>query len=561
MNWDIEGWFLYAITLLIEIGAAFLRYYVLTFIVLVISFILNLIVGISILVSMFQSGPSQNPFSDSSAVFGGLYLLNETMQILVLLISFAPLFLSIYSLAFFTSGAFLTRVMLGARDPSRWETERIRLARDYIINTTREKVWAPQAYYIIDSNEDNAFLVGTTLYLSRSIARSDLLPAILAHQYGHLNNGDGKLQLALRRLVLPPFYFVARTFGRVAPGIVLKGAAGQSVWSLILGGTILFSSGITALIGGGVGLWLLTPFWSAYWRSREFEADAFAHKLGQGDGLIQYLEEREQIFDVAVPFFISPNPPTEERIDRLKMAEEGVIADPAAIKALGMPAQEANRVARWAIIGATVLVLLFAALRNLTGGIYGDWIIVQQCQSAGCTNEEFRVEGTSTRVSFNGDTVTVASGNQQSLSGNVIYLTRDSFLIEFTQQTPIPLEGKWTIVRKDQGIELQGGYATYRLMKQSDIEQVVETTEEEPQMSPDVLLGEWSSDEYSLNFLQDGNLYINGVPFAQWEVRGSELIITVQSGKEVPFSFTINGNQLELNSPDGGDLNGNYTKV
>ena len=118
---------------------------------------------------------------------------------------------------------------------------------------------------------------------------------MFAHELGHLNSLNGRLTLALRRL---------------AP----VGALGDD------GATL--AEGIAVLFVGGISVALLSPLLSAYWRRREFRADAYAAHLGQGPPLAAHLE-RTQFFDVAVPFLSGRvHPYTEQRLERLARLDD-----------------------------------------------------------------------------------------------------------------------------------------------------------------------------------------------------------------------------------------------
>ena len=71
------------------------------------------------------------------------------------------------------------------------------------------------------------------------------------------------------------------------------------------------------LFVGGISVVLLSPLFAAFWRRREFRADAYAAGLGQGAAFAAYLERR-QFFDVAVPYMAGRvHPYAEQRIERL----------------------------------------------------------------------------------------------------------------------------------------------------------------------------------------------------------------------------------------------------
>ena len=73
-----------------------------------------------------------------------------------------------------------------------------------------------------------------------------------------------------------------------------------------------------ALMGGGIGVRLMTPLWLRYWRAREFDADRYAAERGQAPVLAEFLEMYAQPFDLAIPYFRGmTHPYTELRIDKL----------------------------------------------------------------------------------------------------------------------------------------------------------------------------------------------------------------------------------------------------
>jgi Zn-dependent protease with chaperone function len=140
---------------------------------------------------------------------------------------------------------------------------------------------------------------------------------LLAHELGHLFSFDSQIVLALRRFVLYPVNYISRGAKEIAPGALMRLAGKQdAVGCCIGGGGILSATFLLAISGGGLGVFLMRPWWYAFWRDREFFADQVAKQCGQGDILIEYLE-KYQIFDMAVPFFMSDKPYNEERIARL----------------------------------------------------------------------------------------------------------------------------------------------------------------------------------------------------------------------------------------------------
>lgn len=204
-----------------------------------------------------------------------------------------PVLLSVLTLWGLRGGFGLTAKELDARPPSNREWRVIADAVQRVLAEAPAGTIGPERWLVLDKVDLNAAVMGRALYIHRALIHSEYLDAVVAHELGHLNNGDGRLILALRRLVPPPFSFF--TF------------AGNGFLPLLM-----------MLSGGGFGLLLTTPWWNRYWREREYLADRFAYECGQAVGLIELLE-LYQFFDVAVPFgFLwRSHPHHEERIDRL----------------------------------------------------------------------------------------------------------------------------------------------------------------------------------------------------------------------------------------------------
>jgi Zn-dependent protease with chaperone function len=77
---------------------------------------------------------------------------------------------------------------------------------------------------------------------------------------------------------------------------------------------------ISFLFSGALGAWIMRVPWAAYWCAREFEADLYAARLGQGDALARFLEQHALDHDLPIPFVWlteHSHPATEHRIDRL----------------------------------------------------------------------------------------------------------------------------------------------------------------------------------------------------------------------------------------------------
>jgi Zn-dependent protease with chaperone function len=222
-----------------------------------------------------------------------------------ILLALSPVIASVLTLTVLPGGYGLTRRELGAREPSVREREELLGALQELTETAPTGTIEPSRWLVIDAIDPNALVVGTTIYVHRGLFRTPYFLPALAHELGHLNHDDGRLVLALRRLVPPPLSYLTLEGGGCLP-LALK------------------------LCGGGFGLSLMTPFWNRYWQKRELLADRFAFECGQADGLIEFLDVY-QFFDVAVPFhdFASTHPYSETRIDHLRDYLEEEAAAPA----------------------------------------------------------------------------------------------------------------------------------------------------------------------------------------------------------------------------------------
>jgi hypothetical protein len=115
------------------------------------------------------------------------------------LVTWLPLALSVATF-FLPSGFFLRRFALGARTMSQREREALERVREAFAQTNPSVNW-PSHVYILDKQGIESFVIGTTLYLSRPLVQSEYLAPQVAHALSHVNSLDGRLVLALRRLV------------------------------------------------------------------------------------------------------------------------------------------------------------------------------------------------------------------------------------------------------------------------------------------------------------------------------------------------------------------------
>lgn len=316
LGWPLERWRgrLYGTTLLLELPGAVIRFGVTYFFALLLLLPIAFVFGESLLRATVLG--TRRPIIFDLVLWGGL--------IIAAIVALWPFAASL--LASERAGGFLfTRFMLGARDPSRREREAVVAAFAHIEENADGEIVSPTEWFVVDENMPNAYTIGTTLYLSRELIRSPHLAAVLAHEFGHVNNGDGQMTLALRRLVLPPVYLLSQASSQVAPGNVTVIVTDNTMSAYLQIAGVWLLSFLLSMAGGGFGLWLLNPLWVWFWRQREYEADLFAARCGFARELIEHLEQH-QYFDVATPYFLSSHPYTELRIDRLLAYEEGGIS-------------------------------------------------------------------------------------------------------------------------------------------------------------------------------------------------------------------------------------------
>ena len=150
---------------------------------------------------------------------------------------------------------------------------------------------------VVDDPLPNAFAIGKgTLILSRTLyetANDDELAAVIAHEFGHLHNGDShRLGIALgvslvslsiasiSRIVLVFFKAFSKAGGKSDEGAALVIVSLiVAIPAAIFWVFVKMGNGVLRLINLFVG------------RKEEFAADKFAVKAGYGAGLISFLDK------------------------------------------------------------------------------------------------------------------------------------------------------------------------------------------------------------------------------------------------------------------------------
>jgi heat shock protein HtpX len=254
-------------------------------------------------------------------------------------IGLIPTLWSIIALATPLGTGWWWRQRTGGRRPSQREQIAYLDATELLQAQTPERLKLPRSWFVLDTPTPDAAVCGETLMLSRGVLESDHLPAVLAHELGHLATPDGRLTAAINRLILlPPRPYRPEQAGYEhvdtgpSGGLVFRG---ERVLLAILGiRLVLWLVGKTLkFVNGGFGLRLLGPLLGVYWRGREYSADAYAAKLGQAGDLVDFLENHALIHDHPIPYMWlteQTHPPVELRIEKLRDAEmRGSVSIPA----------------------------------------------------------------------------------------------------------------------------------------------------------------------------------------------------------------------------------------
>lgn len=185
-------------------------------------------------------------------------------------------------------------------------------------------VETPELFVAHDSFP-NAFAMGQrTVAVTRGLleqAQAEELEAVLAHEVGHLSNGDTKVMLMA---------FVMNAAGSVATWVMTAVMAALSVFSFLTGGVTgerhfiglgWFIVAVSWMLRGVA--WLLQKLlqlsFLAVGRAQEYEADAFAARCGFRDGLISFLSRivRPEGPKSLAAALYATHPAPEARIERM----------------------------------------------------------------------------------------------------------------------------------------------------------------------------------------------------------------------------------------------------
>jgi Zn-dependent protease with chaperone function len=222
---------------------------------------------------------------------------------------------------------------MGGRQPFERERAAYHDAVQLLQASTSVPLRLPSLWFVLDEPQPDAAVCGNTLMLSRGLLESEYLPAVLAHELGHLATSDGKLTAAINRLVIDPFPKARDRDGEPKQRDLVVVGGERFLLTVTLFGAVLWGlRRIVSFAKGGLGLRITSPFWGSYWREREYTADHYAATLGQAEELADFLEIHALMHDHPVPFIWlteHTHPPTELRIDQLRKTSDTQVPEPA----------------------------------------------------------------------------------------------------------------------------------------------------------------------------------------------------------------------------------------
>lgn len=185
----------------------------------------------------------------------------------------------------------------GGRPPEQDERE----AFDDAIGQLQEvdpDLRAPKHWFVAEDPSCNAAAYAKTMRVDRGLLESPYAAAVIAHELGHLNSSDGRLSSAIRLMLITE---------TPTPTI-------RPLWSLPFRGLAWIASGTAVLR-------FMDNSWEMYWRSREFAADQYAARLGQGSQLSLHLEQEALPYERPIHrmrYSRATHPYTKPRIARLR---------------------------------------------------------------------------------------------------------------------------------------------------------------------------------------------------------------------------------------------------
>jgi Zn-dependent protease with chaperone function len=242
---EAEGWLLYAATLTVEAALGATTRWLLVYF------------GAGVLSSVVAVGPS-------------------TRLTAACLFALAPFAFSIFGLLRPGVGAAWDR--LGAR-PASTEERADLMAAMADLWLVDWQVTEPDEWYVLDNPLPIAAAQGGCVLVSTGLMKSRSLPAVIAHELGHVHSADSRLRTGPAWLVLWRRRVIRPTdWESSEPPLPLFAVVGI----------------VLALAGGNAATMVLGSRWRAYREAREYAADAYAASLGQARTLIRFLTAFEQ---------------------------------------------------------------------------------------------------------------------------------------------------------------------------------------------------------------------------------------------------------------------------
>ena len=208
---------------------------------------------------------------------------------------------------------------------------------DTVAELAREAKLRTPEVGIFDARQPNAFATGASRDKSLVAVSSGLLRdfrenevrAVLAHEIGHVANGDMVTLTLIQGIVNTFVLFFARIIGFVVDRAVFRNSRGIGIGYFI---TTIFAQIVLSILASTIVMW--------FSRRREFRADAYGANLAGTAAMVMALErlragqaQPAEMPDELVAFGISggksaglrrlwmSHPPLEERIAALKARE------------------------------------------------------------------------------------------------------------------------------------------------------------------------------------------------------------------------------------------------
>lgn len=232
-----------------------------------------------------------------------LLIITGHLSVLWVLLALIPSAWSIIALAT-PAGGWLWKRRMGGRKPSSREQQLYQGAVEMLQRSSRIPLVLPASWFVLDTSELDGAVCRETLMLSSGLLETGYLPAVLAHQLGHLASPDGRLAAAANWLGLwtpdtePPATLPLPRITRL----------------------ICWTSRRPRLPDCGARGIYKSVRWAHYWQTREYQADRYAASLGQADQLAEFLENHDLIHDPMPLRWPSENtcPSAAPRIQRLR---------------------------------------------------------------------------------------------------------------------------------------------------------------------------------------------------------------------------------------------------